>query len=84
MADLDGFSSVVHVTLQLHKQETRVCFPLPTQSVGTGQSSNLATVGQGYWDGAGHEGFLTWLGLDLLVSLLKTQVETDMHKKNGS
>ena len=46
VADLDGFSSVVHVTLQLHKQETWVCFPLPTQTVGTGQS--LATLGQGY------------------------------------
>ena len=34
------------------------------------QFCNLATGGRGYLDGAGHLGLLTWLGLDLLVSLL--------------
>ena len=50
------------------------------------QSCNPATGGQGYFDGAGHLGMLSWLGLDLLVSLmgLKTQAVSDMCKINGS
>ena len=48
--------------------------------------TNPATGGQGYFDGAGHLGMLSWLGLDLLVSLmgLKTQAVSDMCKINGS
>ena len=34
------------------------------------ESWNPASGGQEYLDGAGHLGHLTWLGLDLLVSLL--------------
>ena len=50
------------------------------------QSCNPATGGQGYFDGAGHLGMLSWLGLDLLVSLmgLETQAVSDMCKINGS
>ena len=50
------------------------------------QASYPATRGQGYLDGAGHLGLLTWLGLDLLVSLLglETQAEADLRKRNGS
>ena len=37
-------------------------------------------------DGAGHLGLLTWLGLDLSVSLLglETQAESDLRKRSGS
>ena len=50
------------------------------------QASYPATRGQGSFDGAGHLGLLTWLGLDLLVSLLglETQAEADLRKRNGS
>ena len=34
-----------------------------------------ATGGQGYLDGAGHLGLLTWLGLDLSVSLLGLETQ---------
>ena len=46
------------------------------------QFCNPATGGQGYLDGAGHLGLLTWLGLDLSVSLLglETQAELDLRK----
>ena len=44
------------------------------------QSYDPASGGQGYLDGAGHIGLLSWLGLDFLVSLmgLKTQAELDL------
>ena len=50
------------------------------------QFCNPATGGQGYLDGAGHLGLLTWLGLDLSVSLLglETQAESDLRKRSGS
>ena len=50
------------------------------------QASYPATRGQGYLDGAGHLGLLTWLGLDLLVSLLglETQAEWNLQKRNRS
>ena len=50
------------------------------------QSCDPASGGHKYLDGAGHLGLLTWLGLDLSVSLLglETQAESDLHKRNGS
>ena len=50
------------------------------------QFYNPATGGQGYLDGAGHLGLLTWLGLDWLVSLLclETQAELDLLIRKGS
>ena len=49
------------------------------------QFCNPATGVQGYLDGAGHPGLLTWLGLDLSVSLLglETQAESEL-KRSGS
>ena len=43
-----------------------------------------AAGGQGYLDGAGHLGLLNWLGLDLCVSLLGLETQSDLHKRNGS
>ena len=50
------------------------------------QSCNPVTGGQEYLEGACHLGFITWLGLGWLVSLLGlgTQAESDLHKRNGS
>ena len=65
------------VALQLHMLDTWVRFLLPAQKpLGlVAQLCNPATWGQGYLDGAGHLGVLTWLGLDLSVSLLGLETQ---------
>ena len=66
---MGGFSSVV--ALQLHKLETRFNSCSPHKPLGlVAYSYNPASGRQGYLDGTGHLGLKTWLGLDLLVSLL--------------
>ena len=75
------------VALQLHKLGPGLdSRHLHKPSELVGQFCNPATGGQGYLDGAGHLGLLTWLGLDLSVSLLglETLAESDLRKRSGS